>query len=105
MHLGRIVALGTPAALRSELGSDIVEVRVAGDAGSALAQLREHGVAGVSSFAVGSTLTMPLPEGGATTAIAAVEALELGAVSIGARKPTLDDVYLRLTGDRLAAAA
>jgi ABC-2 type transport system ATP-binding protein len=105
MHLGRIVALGTPAELRSELGAEIVEVRVDGDGHRALARLREHGIADDESFVVGSTLTVPLPDGGATAAIAAVDALELGALSVGARKPTLDDVYLRLTGGRLAEAA
>ena len=105
MHLGRIVALGTPAELRAELGAEIVEIRVDGDGHRALARLREHGIADDESFVVGSTLTVPLPEGGATAAIAAVDALELGALSVGARKPTLDDVYLRLTGGRLADAA
>jgi ABC-2 type transport system ATP-binding protein len=105
MHLGRIVALGTPEELRAELGAEIVEIRVEGEGHRALARLREHGVADDDSFVVGSTLTVPLPEGGATAAIAAVGALELGALSVGARKPTLDDVYLRLTGGRLAEAA
>src|SRR2546426_864613 len=44
MHLGRIVALGTPAALRAELGAEIVELRVAGDGGSALIRLQKHGI-------------------------------------------------------------
>jgi ABC-2 type transport system ATP-binding protein len=105
MYLGRIVALGTPAELRAELGAEIVEIRVDGDGRRALARLREHGIADGESFVVGSTLTVPLPDGGATAAIAAVDALELGALSVGARKPTLDDVYLRLTGGRLADAA
>jgi ABC-2 type transport system ATP-binding protein len=105
MHLGRIVALGTPEELRADLGAEIVEIRVDGDGHRALARLREHGIAGEESFVVGSTLTVPLPDGGATAAIAAVDALELGALSVGARKPTLDDVYLRLTGGRLADAA
>ncbi|HEY2371951.1 MAG TPA: ABC transporter ATP-binding protein [Gaiellaceae bacterium] len=105
MHLGRIVALGSPAELRADLGTEIVEIRVDGDGNNALARLREHGIAGDDSFVVGSTLTVPLPEGGATAAIAAVDGLELGALSVGARKPTLDDVYLRLTGGRLAEAA
>jgi ABC-2 type transport system ATP-binding protein len=105
MHLGRIVALGTPAELRSELGAEIVEIRVDGEGHRALARLREHGIADDDSFVVGSTLTVPLPEGGATAAIAAVDALELGALSVGARKPTLDGVYLRMTGGRLAEAA
>ena len=105
MHLGHIVALGTPAALRAQLGAEIVEIRFEADGDRALARLLEHGVAGTDAFVVGSTVTMPLPAGGATTAIAAVEALELGALAIGARRPTLDDVYLRLTGGRLADAA
>jgi ABC-2 type transport system ATP-binding protein len=105
MHLGRIVALGTPAELRAELGAEIVEIRVEGDGHRALARLREHGIAGDDSFVVGSTLTVPLPDGGATATIAAVDSLELGALSVGARRPTLDDVYLRLTGGRLADAA
>ena len=105
MHLGRIVALGTPEELRADLGAEIVEIRVDGDGHRALARLREHGIADDESFVVGSTLTVPLPEGGATGTIAAVDALELGALSVGARKPTLDDVYLRLTGARLADAA
>jgi ABC-2 type transport system ATP-binding protein len=105
MHLGEIVALGTPAELRADLGAEIVEIRVEGDGHRALARLREHGIADDESFVVGSTLTLPLPDGGATAAIAAVDALELGALSVGVRKPTLDDVYLRLTGGRLADAA
>jgi ABC-2 type transport system ATP-binding protein len=105
MHLGRIVALGTPEELRAELGAEIVEIRVDGDGHRALGRLREHGIADDDSFVVGSTLTVPLPDGRATAAIAAVDALELGAISVGARKPTLDDVYLRLTGGRLADAA
>jgi ABC-2 type transport system ATP-binding protein len=105
MHLGRIVALGTPAELRAELGSEIVEVRLEGDGSQALAHLRAHGIADSEAFVVGSTLTIPLRGVGATAVIAGVEALELGAISIGARKPTLDDVYLRLTGGRLAEAA
>ena len=40
MHQGRIVAMGSPAALRAELGESIVEMRVAGDPDAALAALR-----------------------------------------------------------------
>jgi ABC-2 type transport system ATP-binding protein len=105
MHLGRIVALGSPAALRAELGAELVEVRIDGDAEGSLALLREHGVAGRDAFVVGSTLTVPLSDGGAAAAIAAVEALDLPTLAVGARRPSLDDVYLRLTGGRLADAA
>ena len=105
MHLGHIVALGTPASLRADLGAEIVEIRLESDAELALARLRHHGVADDDAFVVGSTLTLPHPAGGATATLAAVDALELRATAVGTRRPTLDDVYLRLTGGRLADAA
>jgi ABC-2 type transport system ATP-binding protein len=104
MHAGRIVALDTPRALLAALGRELVELRVDGDAGSALASLRERGIAGEDAFAIGSRLTLPLRDTSAGEAIAVVHDLGLAA-AISAREPTLDDVYLRLTGDSLAAAA
>jgi ABC-2 type transport system ATP-binding protein len=104
IHTGRIVALDTPEALLAGLGREIVELRVAGDPGSALSRLRARGVAGGDAFAVGATVTVPLHDRGAGDAIAAIDELGL-AHAIGTRRPTLDDVYLRLTGDRLAEAA
>src|SRR5438093_519411 len=55
MHRGEIVGLDTPAALLADLGDEILELRVAGDAGAALLTLRERGVATDVAFAVGST--------------------------------------------------
>src|SRR5204863_6455042 len=60
IHAGRIVALDTPPALLAELGRQLVELRVDGNVGSALARLRETGVAGDDAFSVGSRLTVPL---------------------------------------------
>ena len=104
IHAGRIVALDTPRALLAGLGRELVELRVDGNVSSVLASLRERGVAGDDAFAVGSRLTLPLHEASSHDAIAAIHELGL-AGAISAREPTLDDVYLRLTGDSLAAAA
>jgi ABC-2 type transport system ATP-binding protein len=104
IHAGRIVALDTPAALLAQLGRELVELHVDGSVSSALASLRERGVAGGDAFAVGSRLTVPLHDTTSGDAIAAIHDLGL-AGAISARQPTLDDVYLRLTGDSLAAAA
>lgn len=104
IHAGRIVALDTPAALLAGLGRQLVEIRVDGSVGSALASLRERGVAGEDAFAVGSRVTVPLNRQSSAEAIAAIHELGL-AGAITAREPTLDDVYLRLTGDTLAVAA
>jgi ABC-2 type transport system ATP-binding protein len=105
VHEGRIVALETPAALLAGLGREIVELRVEGSVPAALQALRVHGVANGDAFAVGSTLTIPLRELTARDAIAAITDLELATAAITTRTPTLDDVYLRLTGSRLGAAA
>ena len=104
IHAGRIVALDTPAALLAGFGRQLVEIRVDGSVNSALASLRERGVAGEDAFAVGSRVTVPLHRHSSGDAIAAIHDLGL-AGAISAREPTLDDVYLRLTGDSLAAAA
>ncbi len=104
MHEGRIVALDTPTALLSGLGREIVELRVNGDATQVLASLRSRGIAGDDAFTVGSTLTLPVHERTAADAIASINALAV-ASAISSRQPTLDDVYLQLTGSRLTEAA
>jgi ABC-2 type transport system ATP-binding protein len=104
IHAGRIVALDTPTALLANLGEQLVELRVDGDLNLALGSLRERGIAARDAFAVGSRLTLPLHDTSSGEAIAAIHELGLaGAISV--REPTLDDVYLRLTGDSLAAVA
>ncbi len=105
MHLGQIVALDTPVALLAGLGREILEVRVAGDGAAGLDALRSHGIAGGDAFAVGSTLTVPLHERSGADAVAAIDDLRLATTAIATRQPTLDDVYLQLTGARLAHAA
>jgi ABC-2 type transport system ATP-binding protein len=104
IHAGRIVTLDAPQALLAQLGRELVELHVDGSVNSALASLRMRGIAGDDALAVGSRLTVPLHDTSTGEAIAAIHDLGLvGAIS--ARRPTLDDVYLRLTGDSLAAAA
>jgi ABC-2 type transport system ATP-binding protein len=105
IHSGQIVALDTPAALLAGLGHEIVELRVNGDASTALASLRARGIAGDDAFTIGSTLTVPLHDRAAAQALAEIHRSELAPSSIGTRQPTLDDVYLQLTGARLAEAA
>jgi ABC-2 type transport system ATP-binding protein len=105
IHSGRIVALDTPGSLLASLGREIVELRVDGDAQAALDSLRRRGIVDGDGFAVGSTLTLPLHDRTPAEAIAAIDGIGLVASSISTRQPTLDDVYLRLTGGQLAEAA
>jgi ABC-2 type transport system ATP-binding protein len=105
IHLGEIVALDTPTALLAGLGSEILELRVAGDGDAALASLRARGVATADAFAIGSTLTIALEGRPAADAIGAINRTNLPASGFTTRAPTLDDVYLRLTGSQIADAA
>ena len=102
MHQGRIVALDTPARLLSALGREVLELRIDGDVTSALAALRAHGIAGDDAFAVGASVHVPLRDRSGPGAVAAVHDLGV-ATGISSRPPTLDDVYLQLTGESLAA--
>ena len=103
MHQGAIVALDRPAALLAGLGAELVELRVDNDPDGALAAIRGRGLAAADAFAVGSTLTIPLGSHSARDTITAIESLGIGTDAMTARKPALDDVYLQLTGSRLAA--
>jgi ABC-2 type transport system ATP-binding protein len=103
MHQGTIVALDRPGALLAGLGAELVELRVEQDPAAALAAMRAHGLAAGDAFAVGSTLTVPVGSRPARDTIAAIADLGIHAEAVTTRKPTLDDVYLQLTGSRLAA--
>ncbi len=105
MHAGRVVGLDAPARLLAQLGEEILELRVAGDPSEALAALRAGGLAAEDAFAVGSTLTVPLHGRNVAEALAALEQRSLAASGLATRAPTLDDVYLRLTGEQLSEAA
>jgi ABC-2 type transport system ATP-binding protein len=105
IHQGQIVALDTPTALLAGLGGELLELRVDGDVAVALAALGADGIAAADAYVVGSTVTVPLHDATAGDAIGAINRAGLAASSINTRRPTLDDVYLRLTGEDLAAAA
>src|SRR5439155_827780 len=74
IHAGEIVALDTPGALLAGLGHELVELRVSGDAATALASLRTRGIAGDDAFTIGSTPTVPLHDRPAAHAISVIPA-------------------------------
>jgi ABC-2 type transport system ATP-binding protein len=105
IHAGAIVALDTPAALLGRLGAELLELRVDGDVEVALAALGANGAAAADAYVAGQTLTVPLGDVSAGEAIAALDHAGIGTSAISSRRPTLDDIYLRLTGEDLAVAA
>jgi ABC-2 type transport system ATP-binding protein len=105
IHQGEIVALDSPEALLAGLGREILEFRVDGSPEAAVSALRDRGVARGDAFAIGARVTVPLHEHAATEALAVIDSERLRVSEIATRIPTLDDVYLQLTGARIADAA
>jgi ABC-2 type transport system ATP-binding protein len=104
MHVGEIVACDSPAALRGAFGDEVLELRIDGDGKGVIAKLRSAGLADEYAFAIGSTLTLPIRGQSGSELLLSVEALGVRTSAVTTRPPTLDDVYLRLTGGRLTAS-
>jgi ABC-2 type transport system ATP-binding protein len=103
VHEGRLVALDSPAALLATMGRQILELRIEGSVPAALSALRAHGIAGDDTFTVGGTVHVPLHDRPGREAVSAITDLGLTTTAVTSRPPTLDDVYLQLTGVSLAA--
>ena len=98
VHNGSVVALASPRSLLAGLGEEILEFRVHDEPRATLAHLQDRGIVGEDAFAIGARLTVPLRGRPAGDALAAVEAERIRVSEISTRAPTLDDVYLQLTG-------
>jgi ABC-2 type transport system ATP-binding protein len=96
---GRLVAEGTPTELKRTVGTDVVVARIEGDADAARASLEGvYGVVGVDSR--DHELTISVDEGSSAIGPIAI-ALHDASVRVRdltLRTPTLDDVFLELTG-------
>ena len=91
---GRLISEGTGNQLKDRLGGAVIHVDVPDDA-----QEATRVALGVDPGAAGS-ITLPAPEGPASL-VAAVRTLDAAGIiptDIGLRRPTLDDVFVALTG-------
>jgi ABC-2 type transport system ATP-binding protein len=97
---GTIVACDTPANLLAAIGPEILELRV-DEPAQAADILHRHGVAADDMVTIGQTLTASLRQMSGTEALRVLDQEEVRVRSATTRHSTLDDVYLRLTGDRI----
>ena len=106
---GRAIAGGTPDALKSEIGGDHIDV-VVRDAGGLPAAARiVRRVSGAEPEVDGEARRVSAPVGDRVAALTEVvrslDDLGLDAEDIALRRPTLDEVFLRLTGRRAGEEA
>ena len=99
---GRVIAHGTPAELKALAGSDMIEVR-AHHAADLPALARAIAPIGSDQPRIDmgtSRITVPVATGQSaiTAAVQALGGLDIDVDDIGLRRPTLDEVFLKLTG-------
>jgi ABC-2 type transport system ATP-binding protein len=97
---GRVIARGTSGQLKDQIGGDRLEIQLEhADQGDVAEQALAPVVSGPATIE-GTRYSAPVA-GGSTVLIDAVRALDgahVGVADIGLRRPTLDDVFLTLTG-------
>ncbi len=100
---GKLEVEGTPVALKQAIGKDLIVAEVEGDVAAAEGELRR--IASVDDVDVhNNELTVSTANGAAMIADVAVALKSSGATvrSLTLRTPTLDDVFLQVTGLYLA---
>jgi ABC-2 type transport system ATP-binding protein len=98
---GRLVAQGTPDELKRSVGNDVITARLDGSAWAARGVV--EAVSGVRSVeARGDEMTITALDGAATIGAVAVALSTVAPVRhLTLRTPTLDDVFLELTGNHI----
>ncbi|HMT90304.1 MAG TPA: ATP-binding cassette domain-containing protein, partial [Dermatophilaceae bacterium] len=105
---GRVIAEGTSDELKAQIGGHRIALALvdAADSGAAREILARHGTGPVTVDDSGRSLEVPVQHGPSTLAAALAELGQAGVElhDAGIRRPTLDDVFLTLTGHAAAAS-
>ena len=106
IDVGRIVAEGTPASLKAQMGHDVVRVELDG-ADATRTEAALEGLEGLGRVVTEADALALYVEDGAGSIAEIVRRLDNADLRVGAiavARPTLDDVFLRATGRRLEGA-
>jgi ABC-2 type transport system ATP-binding protein len=100
---GVMVACDSPQSLLATMGQEIVEIRT--DKPDGLVRLLQAaGIGSTEVLTIGNTVTVLTTSHGSRQVMDVLEGQGRIVRASTIRRPTLDDVYLRLTGDRIQAA-
>ena len=99
IHEGRLISEGTGNELKDRLGGAVIQVEV-----PEAAQAATRAALGADDGTDG-TITLPAPAGSRSLAdaIRRLDAAGIDPTDIGLRRPTLDDVFIALTGHDTAS--
>jgi ABC-2 type transport system ATP-binding protein len=104
MDHGRVIAEGTPDELKDRVGGERLEVTLSDEAegGRAIEVLSPLCGRGDPPTADGAHVTLAVTQraGSIAEAVRLLDAADLDIEDLGMRRPTLDDVFLTLTGKR-----
>lgn len=100
---GKVIASGTPDQLKDKIGGDVLELRVAeaGQLETAVAAIEALGSAPLETDRSTGTVVVPVGSQGSEALIEAVRRLDAAGVvvaDLALRRPSLDTVFLALTG-------
>jgi daunorubicin resistance ABC transporter ATP-binding subunit len=103
---GRVIADGTSAELKQRIGGTVVEVGFGTEEDAQRAGSRIAGIGPVESFDDRLAVGVTVQEGTRSVidVLRTLEAAGLVPEHLAVREPTLDDVFLQLTGHRAASA-
>ncbi|WHM34532.1 ATP-binding cassette domain-containing protein [Streptomyces sp. BPPL-273] len=104
INRGRLVAEGTPESLKRAIGTDVVVVRVEGPVEDARRAVRSLDVVRRVDTS-GGTLTVSVSDGPSAISPMAVALSRVSGVTVqelSLRRPSLEDVFLSATGERMA---
>jgi ABC-2 type transport system ATP-binding protein len=106
---GLVIAEGTATELKDRLGEDVVDVRIVDHArtGDALELLRPLAAAAPRSDPGTGRISLPVHHGAGTLAevVRRIDGAGLEVAELSLHRPSLDDVFLSLTGRRADEAA
>lgn len=98
---GKLIAEGTGDELKAQMGGDVVEIHVTDEDKAVAAECLTR-VAGEEPTIEGTSMTIPAPGGSRTLALVVreLDSADVHPKDIALRKPTLNDVFLTLTGHK-----
>jgi ABC-2 type transport system ATP-binding protein len=101
---GTIVACDSPLRLLADVGSEVLDLRVEEPA-KAVDVLHQLGIPSDDILVIGGTITASLRDADGARVLQLLNEYGIPIRTATTRKPTLDDVYLRLTADRISGAS